>query len=171
MLINTNSSTSPLDVSHAEVFEEVLEIVSYMTFFAPTISLDMWSLWPLMMEALSEWAIDFFSSELILIFYSQSFFKYYLFYVLSCSSLTGFIDYLPICLVNFMMLYSFLNFCDNYFVFVVFFLGGYKYCLFCSSSYSMLYGTIKCITTDLSFPALIFIACDITYRRDETHDP
>ncbi|BFG15638.1 hypothetical protein CerSpe_019120 [Prunus speciosa] len=48
-----------------EVFEEVLEIVSYMTFFAPTISLDMWSLWPLMMEALSEWAIDFFSNILV----------------------------------------------------------------------------------------------------------
>lgn len=46
----------------AEVFEEVLEIVSYMTFFSPTISPDMWSLWPLMMEALADWAIDFFPS-------------------------------------------------------------------------------------------------------------
>jgi hypothetical protein len=45
-----------------EVFEEILEIVSYMTFFSPTISLDMWSLWPLMMEALADWAIDFFPS-------------------------------------------------------------------------------------------------------------
>ncbi|KAI5653202.1 hypothetical protein M9H77_30389 [Catharanthus roseus] len=48
-----------------EVFEEVLEIVSYMTFFSPTISLDMWSLWPLMMEALADWAIDFFSNILV----------------------------------------------------------------------------------------------------------
>ncbi|OAY52150.1 importin beta-like SAD2 isoform X1 [Manihot esculenta] len=48
-----------------EVFEEVLEIVSYMTFFAPSISLDMWSLWPLMMEALADWAIDFFSNILV----------------------------------------------------------------------------------------------------------
>ncbi|CAK9170620.1 unnamed protein product [Ilex paraguariensis] len=48
-----------------EVFEEVLEIVSYMTFFAPTISLDMWSLWPLMMEALADWAIDFFPNILV----------------------------------------------------------------------------------------------------------
>ncbi|KAG9141479.1 hypothetical protein Leryth_001925 [Lithospermum erythrorhizon] len=48
-----------------EVFEEVLEIVSYMTFFSPTISLDMWSLWPLMMEALSDWAIDFFPNILV----------------------------------------------------------------------------------------------------------
>ncbi|KAF7807445.1 importin beta-like SAD2 [Senna tora] len=48
-----------------EVFEEVLEIVSYMTFFSPTISLDMWSLWPLMMEALADWAIDFFPNILV----------------------------------------------------------------------------------------------------------
>ena len=57
----------------AEVFEEVLEIVSFMTFFSPTISLEMWSLWPLMMEALAEWAIDFFPSMLSLLqgdFYS-----------------------------------------------------------------------------------------------------
>ncbi|KAL2323807.1 hypothetical protein Fmac_022865 [Flemingia macrophylla] len=48
-----------------EVFEEILEIVSYMTFFSPTISLDMWSLWPLMMEALADWAIDFFPNILV----------------------------------------------------------------------------------------------------------
>lgn len=48
-----------------EVFEEVLEIVSYMTFFSPSISLDMWSLWPLMMEALADWAIDFFPNILV----------------------------------------------------------------------------------------------------------
>ncbi|KAM7261408.1 hypothetical protein ACFE04_008775 [Oxalis oulophora] len=48
-----------------EVYEEVLEIVSYMTFFSPTISLDMWSLWPLMIEALTEWAVDFFPNILV----------------------------------------------------------------------------------------------------------
>ncbi|GAB2226832.1 hypothetical protein Droror1_Dr00008623 [Drosera rotundifolia] len=48
-----------------EVFEEVLEIVSYMTFFSPAISLEMWSLWPLMVDALSDWAIDFFSNILV----------------------------------------------------------------------------------------------------------
>nr|XP_017226651.1 PREDICTED: importin beta-like SAD2 isoform X2 [Daucus carota subsp. sativus] len=48
-----------------EVFEEVLEIVSYMTFYSPTISMDMWTLWPLLMEALSDWAIDFFSNILV----------------------------------------------------------------------------------------------------------
>ncbi|CAE6076732.1 unnamed protein product [Arabidopsis arenosa] len=48
-----------------DVFEEVLEIVSYITTFSPTISLDMWSLWPLMMEALVDWAIDFFPNILV----------------------------------------------------------------------------------------------------------
>lgn len=48
-----------------EVFEEILEIVSYMTFFSPTISLDMWGLWPLMMEALADWSIDFFPSMVL----------------------------------------------------------------------------------------------------------
>ncbi|KAL8100671.1 importin beta-like SAD2 [Apium graveolens] len=48
-----------------EVFEEVLEIVSYMTFYSPTISMDMWTLWPLMTEALSDWAIDFFPNILV----------------------------------------------------------------------------------------------------------
>ncbi|MCL7040799.1 hypothetical protein MKW94_018897 [Papaver nudicaule] len=48
-----------------EVYEEVLEIVSYQTFFAPTITLEMWGLWPLMMESLSEWAIDFFPNILV----------------------------------------------------------------------------------------------------------
>jgi hypothetical protein len=48
-----------------EVFEEVLEIVSYMTFFSPSISLEMWSLWAVMMEALADWAIDFFPNILV----------------------------------------------------------------------------------------------------------
>ncbi|KAJ6674732.1 IMPORTIN-7 8 11 [Salix viminalis] len=48
-----------------EVFEEVLEIVKYMTLFSPTISKEMWSLWPLMIEALAEWAIDFFPNILV----------------------------------------------------------------------------------------------------------
>ncbi|XP_068665175.1 importin beta-like SAD2 isoform X2 [Aristolochia californica] len=48
-----------------EVFEEVLEIVSYMTFFSPTISLEMWSLWPSMVEALGDWAVDFFPNILV----------------------------------------------------------------------------------------------------------
>ncbi|AEC08570.1 unnamed protein product [Arabidopsis thaliana] len=48
-----------------EVFEEVLEIASYMTFYSPSISLDIWSLWPLMVEALVDWGIDFFPNILV----------------------------------------------------------------------------------------------------------
>ncbi|WOL12812.1 importin beta-like SAD2 isoform X2 [Canna indica] len=48
-----------------DVFEEVLEIVSYMTFYSPSISLEMWTLWPLIMDALAEWAIDFFDNILV----------------------------------------------------------------------------------------------------------
>ncbi|KAF6162304.1 hypothetical protein GIB67_008433 [Kingdonia uniflora] len=48
-----------------EVYEDVLEIVSYMTFYSPKISMGMWSLWPLMVRALKEWAIDFFSNILV----------------------------------------------------------------------------------------------------------
>lgn len=47
-----------------DVFEEILEIVSYMTYFSPTISLEMWSLWPLIVSAAEEWAIDFFENIL-----------------------------------------------------------------------------------------------------------
>ncbi|CAG7874900.1 unnamed protein product [Brassica rapa] len=48
-----------------DVFEEVLEIASYITFYSPNISLGMWSLWPLMVEALVDWAIDFFPNILV----------------------------------------------------------------------------------------------------------
>ncbi|KQJ82085.1 importin beta-like SAD2 isoform X2 [Brachypodium distachyon] len=48
-----------------DVYEEVLEILSYMTFYSPAISLNMWSLWPVMMEALNDWAIDFFGNILV----------------------------------------------------------------------------------------------------------
>jgi hypothetical protein len=50
-------------VGFADVFEEVLEIVSYMTYFSPVISPNMWSLWPLMVDAVQDWAIDYFESE------------------------------------------------------------------------------------------------------------
>jgi hypothetical protein len=50
-------------VEFTDVFEEVLEIVSYMTYFSPVISLNMWSLWPLMVDAVQDWAIDYFESE------------------------------------------------------------------------------------------------------------
>ncbi|KAJ4907459.1 Importin beta-like SAD2 [Raphanus sativus] len=42
-----------------DVFEEVLEIASYMTFYSPNISLGIWGLWPLIVEVLGDWAIDY----------------------------------------------------------------------------------------------------------------
>ncbi|KAJ4866585.1 Importin beta-like SAD2 [Raphanus sativus] len=47
-----------------DVFEEVLEIASYMTFYSPNISLGIWGLWPLIVEALNDWAIDYFPNIL-----------------------------------------------------------------------------------------------------------
>jgi hypothetical protein len=57
--------TKMLTTDGQEIYEEVLEIVSYMTFFPPMISINMWSLWPLMTEALVDWAIDFFPNILV----------------------------------------------------------------------------------------------------------
>ncbi|KAL0710541.1 hypothetical protein Bca4012_017519 [Brassica carinata] len=53
-----------LTIDGQDVFEEVLEIASYMTFYSPNISLGIWSLWPLIMEALVDWAIDYFPNIL-----------------------------------------------------------------------------------------------------------
>ncbi|XP_018682806.2 importin beta-like SAD2 isoform X1 [Musa acuminata AAA Group] len=54
-----------LTIDGQDVFGEVLEIVSYITMFSPTISLGMWSLWPLILEALGNWAIHFFQNMLV----------------------------------------------------------------------------------------------------------
>ncbi|KAK8947162.1 hypothetical protein KSP39_PZI006676 [Platanthera zijinensis] len=54
-----------LSTDGQDVFEEVLEMVSYMTFYSPSISLEMWSLWPLMIASLNEWAIDYFENILV----------------------------------------------------------------------------------------------------------
>lgn len=34
-----------------------------MTYFSPVISPNMWSLWPLMVDSVQEWAIDYFGSK------------------------------------------------------------------------------------------------------------
>jgi hypothetical protein len=44
-----------------EMYEEVLEIVSYMLAFQPSVSWDMWSLWPLIADAPVTWVIEFFT--------------------------------------------------------------------------------------------------------------
>ena len=48
-----------------DVFEEVLEIAAYLTYYSPSISDAMWGLWPLMMAALADWAIDYFDHILV----------------------------------------------------------------------------------------------------------
>lgn len=47
-----------------DVYEEVLEIASYITFYGPGISPQMWSIWPLIMTAVDEFAIDYFDGIL-----------------------------------------------------------------------------------------------------------
>eukprot|EP00898_Chlorokybus_atmophyticus_P004844 jgi/Chlat1/5360/Chrsp35S05283 len=57
--------TKMLTTDGQDVYEEVLEIVSYITYFSPTISPGMWGLWPLMADALDEWALDYFENILV----------------------------------------------------------------------------------------------------------
>ncbi|GJP29120.1 hypothetical protein CLOM_g11308 [Closterium sp. NIES-68] len=47
-----------------DLYEEVLEIATYMTYYSPTISPAMWSIWPLILSSLDEFAIDFFEYAL-----------------------------------------------------------------------------------------------------------
>ena len=48
-----------------DVYEEVLEICSYMTYFAPAVSPAMWELWPVMVHALETWAVQYFENVLV----------------------------------------------------------------------------------------------------------
>ena len=48
-----------------DVYEEVLEIASYMTYFAPAVSPAMWELWPIMVNALETWGIQYFENVLV----------------------------------------------------------------------------------------------------------
>ena len=63
VLINVMELIGTCPVELADVFEEVLEIVSYMTYFSLVISPNMWSLWALIMDAVQGWAINYFESE------------------------------------------------------------------------------------------------------------
>eukprot|EP00873_Tetraselmis_striata_P029005 jgi/Tetstr1/449269/TSEL_036472.t1 len=54
-----------LSTDGQEVFEEVVEILSYFTYFSPTISPRMWTLWPLLHKCLIEWAVDYFDNILV----------------------------------------------------------------------------------------------------------
>ena len=48
-----------------DVYEEVLEIASYMTYFSPAVSPGMWELWPIMVHALQDWALQYFENVLV----------------------------------------------------------------------------------------------------------
>jgi hypothetical protein len=48
-----------------DVYEEVLEICSYMTYFAPAVTPAMWELWPVMVHALETWAVQYFENVLV----------------------------------------------------------------------------------------------------------
>lgn len=43
----------------------MLEIISYMTYFSPAVSPAMWELWPLMVGALQDWALQYFENVLV----------------------------------------------------------------------------------------------------------
>lgn len=48
-----------------DVYEEVLEITSYMTYFAPAVTPAMWELWPVMVNSLSTWGVQYFENVLV----------------------------------------------------------------------------------------------------------
>ena len=48
-----------------DVFEEVLEILAYLTYFTPEVTPRMWELWPLMMTTMDDWALQYFENMLI----------------------------------------------------------------------------------------------------------
>ena len=48
-----------------DLFEEILEILSYFTFFSPAISLRLWSLWPKLHAAFNDWALLYLENILI----------------------------------------------------------------------------------------------------------
>ncbi|KAL4855989.1 Importin beta-like SAD2 [Chlorella vulgaris] len=48
-----------------DIFEEVMQLATYLTYYAPTLSPRMWSLYPRLLECVSEWAIDYFVDVLL----------------------------------------------------------------------------------------------------------
>lgn len=56
--------TKMLTSDGQDVYEEILEITSYYTYFSPTITPQMWGVWPLIMESMDEWALDYFNDAI-----------------------------------------------------------------------------------------------------------
>ena len=54
-----------LSTEGQDVFEEILELISYFTYYAPQISEKMWRLWPMIVEAVHDWAVEYFENILI----------------------------------------------------------------------------------------------------------
>eukprot|EP00798_Chlamydomonas_sp_ICE-L_P030404 gene30404-35409_t len=54
-----------LSTDGQDVFEEVLEMMAYFTFYSPTISDRMWLLWPQIHSCLLEWGIDYWENILV----------------------------------------------------------------------------------------------------------
>ena len=54
-----------LSTDGQDIFEEVLEMMSYVTYFSTTISPMMWTLYPQMCKELDDWAVDYFENILV----------------------------------------------------------------------------------------------------------
>jgi len=54
-----------LSAEEQDVYEEVLEMVSYLTYYSPQISPAMWELFPVLCKAIHDWAVDYFENILI----------------------------------------------------------------------------------------------------------
>jgi len=48
-----------------DVFEEVIEIISYLTYFSPAITEAQWKMWPLMCQCLEKWSLEYFENILL----------------------------------------------------------------------------------------------------------
>jgi hypothetical protein len=53
-----------LSMDGQDVYEEVLEILAYITYYSPTISDAMWALFPVLLSNVNEWALDYFEATL-----------------------------------------------------------------------------------------------------------
>jgi hypothetical protein len=53
-----------LSMDGQDVYEEVLEILAYITYYSPVISDAMWALFPVLLSNVNEWALDYFEATL-----------------------------------------------------------------------------------------------------------
>lgn len=48
-----------------DIFEEVMQILTYLTYYSPALSPRLWTLFPAVLAAVDEWAIDFFENAML----------------------------------------------------------------------------------------------------------